>query len=604
MRSINKILIANRGEIALRVIRTATDMGIASVAVYADQDIAAPFAQAADEAWGLGGSTLESTYLDGEQILAIALEVGADAIHPGYGFLSEDASFARAVEDAGQAWIGPSGDVIEALGDKIHARQVAESVGVRPVPGISEPITTRADVDAFIAEHGFPIVIKRTDGGGGRGISVLRTPLDVDAFFARHAPESSAPVEDGELQSDLGVHFIERFVEIARHVETQCARDRQGTFHVVSTRDCSVQRRNQKLIEEAPAPFLPKGVEETLTDWSHRLFEAVDYVGVGTCEFLLEPDGSLWFLEVNPRLQVEHPVSEEVAGIDLVREQIRIAEGLTLSEPEPARGHSFEFRITSEDPAQGLTPTTGCAQHIHWPSGPGVRLELGLAEGDEVQTAFDSMLAKIVVTGADRAQALARSRRALDEFALEGVATPVPVYQDILEDPAFIGVDGFGVFTKWLETRFLPVHDYSDGGEGADTPLPAHIPRETYVIELDGRRMKLSVPSGLLSPSVKARPVQPLRSARQESRVHSTRSTGSERADGTLISPMQAIVVRIDVTPGAHVEEGQLMVVLEAMKMEKYILAPHTGTIADVLTSQGASVAAGDPLVRLEKESA
>lgn len=667
MRTINKILVANRGEIALRVVRTAVDMGIGTVAVYADQDIAAPFALAADEAWGLGGTTAEDTYLDADRILRLAMDTGADAVHPGYGFLSEHADFAQAVEDAGLAWIGPQGRVIEALGDKIRARRVAESCGVRPVPGVSDPISSRAEVESFVAEHGFPVVLKRADGGGGRGISVIRRPADLDHFFARHVPGAAragsaddglpddeggpafevteaapaprpphgadegdagqddaardgatpgatptpAPAEPGAADaSDLGLHFVERFVEVARHVETQCARDQQGHFRVVSTRDCSVQRRNQKLIEEAPAPFLPEGVDDLLLDWSRRLFEAVDYVGVGTCEFLLEPEGSLWFLEVNPRLQVEHPVSEEVAGIDLVREQIRIAEGLPLTPPAPHRGHSFEFRITSEDPAHDLVPTAGRAERVRWPSGPGVRLELGLAEGDEVQTAFDSMLAKIVVTGADREEALARSRRALSEFAIEGVPTPVPVYLDVLDDPAFIGTDGFTVSTRWLETRFLPVHAYHADDEGAAPAPPggvaevARSPRQTYVIELDGRRMSLTVPGGLLAPGTHPRPVQPLRAARQAARRTAAAPQGGTPADGTVVSPMQAIVVHVPVEVGAHVDEGDLVAVLEAMKMEKYVQAPLSGTVVEVFAPQGTSVTAGAPLLRIEKEQA
>lgn len=630
MRTINKILIANRGEVALRVIRTAADMGIASVAVYADQDMAAPFVRLADEAWGLGGTTAEETYLAQDKILEIALETGADAIHPGYGFLSENPVFARTVEDAGIAWLGPRGDVIEALGDKISARRVAEACDVAPVPGVSEPISSRAQVEEFIEAHGYPVVLKRADGGGGRGISVLREGGDVERFFARHTarptpgtpgevgPRPDTPTDEGapapvEASVDLGAHFVERFVEVARHVETQCARDSLGTFHVVSTRDCSVQRRNQKLIEEAPAPFLPDGVHDLLVESSRRLFDQVNYVGVGTVEFLLEPDGSVWFLEVNPRLQVEHPVSEEVAGIDLVREQVLIAMGLPLTAPVPPRGHSFEFRITSEDPAQELMPTAGRAQSVVWPSGPGVRLELGLAQGDEVVTAFDSMLAKIIVTGADREQALARSRRALGEFLIEGVATPVEVYQDIIDDPAFIGADGFGVSTRWLETVFLPRHDYSredvapsstataEAGTAAQPPAP----RQTYVIELDGRRVTLRLPEGIFAAGTQAphRPAQPLRGQRQE-RPGAPHQRSAVGADGTLASPMQAIVVQMCVRVGDHVEEGQLVAVLEAMKMEKYVQAPHAGVVTEVSTSQGASVAAGDPLLRIEKEQA
>jgi acetyl-CoA/propionyl-CoA carboxylase biotin carboxyl carrier protein len=598
LRTLHKILIANRAEIALRVIRTATDLGIDTVAVYADQDIDAPFVRAATEAWALGGTTTGQTYASASRILDLALRSGADAVHPGYGFLSEDPGFARAVADAGLVWLGPDAEVIRALGDKISARRIAEAADVPPVPGLSDPLSSRTEVEGFIAAHGFPVVLKRADGGGGRGISVLASPADVDLFFARHADDDV-----------LGACFIERFIEVARHVETQCARDALGSFRVVSTRDCSIQRRNQKLIEEAPAPFLPAGVDGRLDEWSRRLFERVGYVGVGTCEFLLEPDGHVWFLEVNPRLQVEHPVSEEVAGVDLVEEQIRIARGLPLTVPPPPRGHSFEFRITSEDPAHGLIPSAGRATGVSWPSGPGVRLELGLAEGDEVQTAFDSMLAKIVVTGATREQALARSRRALDEFSITGVPTPVSVYRDILDDPAFTGEDaGFSVSTRWLETRFLPAHDYSGDTEAAALPSgAAHADpaaqRRAYTIELDGRRRTLTLPQGLLAAvgaGGHARPAQPLRAARQAPRAAGAAAgpDAALRADGTLVAPMQAIVVHA-VPAGTHVEAGDLVVVLEAMKMEKHIQAPYAGTVTEIIADPGASVAPGDPLARI-----
>ncbi|MBF1159673.1 MAG: ATP-grasp domain-containing protein, partial [Thermobifida sp.] len=452
MRTINRILVANRGEIALRVCRTATDMGIATIAVYADQDMAAPHTREADEALSLGGDDAASTYLNGEKILAIALETGADAIHPGYGFLSENSEFARAVEDAGIAWLGPASSVIDALGDKIKARRVAEACGVAPVPGVSEPVTSREEVEAFIASAGYPVVLKRADGGGGRGISIIRSQADLDLFFARHTDAA-----------DLGAHFVERFVEVARHVETQSRVEMTWK--------------------------LPRA--------SRALFEYVDYVGVGTVEFLLEPDGNIWFLEVNPRLQVEHPVSEEVTGIDLVREQIRIAQGLPLTTPPEPRGHSFEFRVTSEDPSKDLTPTAGRLDEVHWPLGPGIRLELGIDQGDSVQTAFDSMIAKIIVTGADREQALARSRRALAEFSVQGVATPVPVYQDIINDPDFCGVGGFNISTRWFETTFMPQHDYSDLAVPAEASSTADLPRQTYIIELDGRRVSLTLPAGM-----------------------------------------------------------------------------------------------------------
>ena len=593
MRTINRILVANRGEIALRVCRTATDMGISTIAVYADQDMAAPHTREADEALSLGGDDAASTYLNGEKILAIALETGADAIHPGYGFLSENSEFARAVEDAGIAWLGPASDVIDALGDKIKARRVAEECGVAPVPGVSEPVTSREEVEAFITSAGYPVVLKRADGGGGRGISIIRSQADLDLFFARHTDAA-----------DLGAHFVERFVEVARHVETQSARDSLGNFHVISTRDCSVQRRNQKLVEEAPAPFLPEGAHETLVNASRALFEHVNYVGVGTVEFLLEPDGSIWFLEVNPRLQVEHPVSEEVTGIDLVREQIRIAQGLPLTTPPEPRGHSFEFRVTSEDPSKDLTPTAGRLDEVHWPLGPGIRLELGIDEGDSVQTAFDSMIAKIIVTGADREQALARSRRALAEFSVQGVATPVPVYQDIINDPDFCGVGGFNVSTRWFETTFMPQHDYSDLAVPAEASSTADLPRQTYIIELDGRRVSLTLPAGMFNaPSAAApRPPQPLRSASRRTATSAHQAGSHQGAPGDIVAPMQAIVVALAVADGDQVEEGQLVAVLEAMKMEKPLLAPRAGTVTSLSIKQGDTVTAGTRIAHIATE--
>ena len=590
MRTINRILVANRGEIALRVCRTATDMGIATIAVYADQDMAAPHTREADEALSLGGDDAASTYLNGDKILAIALETGADAIHPGYGFLSENSEFARAVEDAGIAWLGPSSSVIDALGDKINARRIAQACGVAPVPGVSEPVTSRDEVEAFIASAGYPVVLKRADGGGGRGISIIRTEADLDLFFARHTDAA-----------DLGAHFVERFVEVARHVETQSARDSLGNFHVISTRDCSVQRRNQKLVEEAPAPFLPEGAHDKLVEASRALFEHVDYVGVGTVEFLLEPDGNIWFLEVNPRLQVEHPVSEEVTGIDLVREQIRIAQGLALNTPPEPRGHSFEFRITSEDPSKDLTPTAGRLDEVHWPLGPGIRLELGIDQGDSVQTAFDSMIAKVIVTGADREQALARSRRALAEFSVQGVATPVPVYQDIINDPDFCGVGGFNVSTRWFETTFMSQHDYSDLATPAEASSTADLPRQTYIIELDGRRVSLTLPAGMFNaPSAPApRPPQPLRSTPRRSATSTHQAGPHQGAPGDIVAPMQAIVVALAVSEGDQVEEGQLVAVLEAMKMEKPLLAPRAGTVTSLSIKQGDTVTAGTRIAHI-----
>lgn len=601
---IQKILIANRSEIAARVIRTARDMGVGSVAVYADQDLTSRYTDLADEAYALEGETHAETYLNGDKLIAIAKEAGADAIHPGYGFLSEIPAFARAVAEAGLTWIGPTAESIEAVGDKISARRTAETHGVQPVPGLSDPVETREQVEEFLATYGYPAVLKRADGGGGRGISVLNSEADLATFMPAH-------------EHELDQYFIEKYVRSARHVETQCARDSHGNFHVVTTRDCSVQRRHQKLIEEAPAPFVSEESDQALRDASRRIFEGVNYVGLGTCEFLLDEDGSVYFLEVNPRLQVEHTVSEEVSGIDLVREQIRIANGEELTPVTEARGHSFEFRITSEDPANRLLPTAGVATTVRWPEGLGIRLESGLMPGDTVTPDFDSMLAKLVVTGPDRAQAIARSRRALAEVEIEGVATPVSIFQDVLDRAEFTAEDGeFGVTTRWFEDEYL-----SDDGAAAPAPAastgtePAEPEeRHSFIVEIDGKRSKLTLPATLLSAmggavAAPAKGAKPRATQRQPLRGSSNRSgtsRGHEAIDsnGLVSSPIQAIVVRVVVKPGQPVAEGDLLVVLESMKMESYVHAPVAGTVDDVSVSDGANVNPGSPLLRLITGSA
>lgn len=592
MSRIRRVLVANRGEIAVRIIRTLRDLGIGSVAVYADQDLGSPHAAMADQAYALGGTSPARTYLDAGRILEAARRAGADAIHPGYGFLSERADFARAVRAAGLAWIGPSPQAIERLGDKISARRLAIRCGVQPVPGTERPATAREQVRAFARDHGFPLVAKRPDGGGGRGIVVMREAADVDRFWS----------EQGE---GAGAFFLERFVEHARHVETQCARDAHGHFEVVTTRDCSLQRRRQKLIEEAPAPFVERPTERRLADWSRRLFEATDYVGLGTCEFLLEPGGSLYFLEVNPRLQVEHPVSEQVAGVDLVREQLRIAQGEELTPLPPARGHALEFRVTSEDPDADLAPTAGTVRALRFPQGPGVRIDSGVEPGQTVTPDFDSLLAKVVVTGQDRAQALARARRALAEFHIEGLATPVPLFREILERPEFTADSGrLGVDTTWLERTLLADRRApAPGAAPAASSSTAGVEpprRSTYVIEVDRRRVELTLPDSLVRPDAPdRRPTQPLR---QERGGRGAAVDAAVRADGVIAAPMQAIVVRIGAAAGARVEEGEVLAVLESMKMENFVHAPYAATVADVLVAQGDTVARGAPLVRLTRD--
>ena len=588
---IGTVLIANRGEIALRLVRGVSDRGLRSVAVYADQDRDAGYTAAADDAYALGGTTPAETYLNAAKILEIAQRSGADALHPGYGFLAENPEFAAAVRDAGIVWIGPSAESILALGDKVQARAVAQRVGVAPVPGTDQPLGGRQEVEDFIATHGYPIVIKQADGGGGRGITVITNETDLDNFFS------------GRDEATLGTFFVERFVEKARHIETQCGRDSHGNFTVYSTRDCSLQRRHQKMVEEAPAPFLTPEVEATLRDSSRRLFEGVDYVGLGTCEFLLEPNGSVYFLEVNPRLQVEHTVTEEVTGIDLVGEQLAIAAGESLTQAAQPRGHSFEFRITSEDPAAGLTPSLGTLTELCWPLGPGVRIDTGVTVGTEVTPDFDSMIAKLIVTGNSRNHALARSRRALDELRVSGVGTPVSLYRAIVDLDEFSG-DQLGIWTRWLEEQFLPgflagaaASADATGSAGA-SPLPEKPHMTHFAIEVNGQRHELALPSSMLMPQQSAetpRKPQPLRSQR-EGRAQ---SKAASQDPNLVTADLQAIVVRIACEPGQTVAEGDLVLVLESMKMEKYVHAPRAGVVKEILTQPGENVAPGTPLIRL-----
>ena len=600
-RSANRVLIANRGEIALRVVRTVRDLGGTSILPYTPEDLLSPAAELADKAHALPEG---SSYTDAAAILDLARRTGADAIHPGYGFLSERADFARAVMDADITWVGPSPEAMEALGDKMSARATAERAGVAPVPGITDSVTGPDAVIDFASAHGYPVALKRTDGGGGRGITVLASEEEV-----RSTPAFEAAAAGG------GALILEKFVTAARHIETQCARDGHGAFAVVSTRDCTLQRRNQKLLEEAPAPYLPEGLDARLTGASRRLLEAVDYVGVATCEFLLTPDGDLWFLEVNPRLQVEHCVSEEVTGVDLVEIQLRIAVGGHLGEIPAPRGHSVELRITCEDPARSLAPSTGAITRLRWPAGPGVRIESGVVEGDVVTPVFDPMLAKIVVTGSDRDQALRRARRALHETVVEGVTVCTALHEHVLGREEFTAADprgGLGVTTRWIETEVLPALADPDAAGPAPAPAPDNPrTRSSYVIELNGRRMQLTIPDGILgghgprlgvgypgAPS-RRRTQQPLR-GRPSARPGAHGAAESTAADPSVIpAPMQAIVTRICVEPGRRVSEGDLLVVLESMKMENYVHAPADATVADIPVSAGRTVAAGEVLVRM-----
>ncbi|WOF24149.1 biotin carboxylase N-terminal domain-containing protein [Microbacterium betulae] len=586
MPAIAKVLIANRGEIAVRIARAARDSGIASVAVYADQDRDALHTRLADEAYALEGSTSAETYLHIEKILSVARRAGADAVHPGYGFLAENAGFARAVQEAGLVWIGPSPEAIEALGDKVTARHVAEKVGAPLAPGTPGPVDTAEEVVAFAETAGLPIAIKAAYGGGGRGLKVARTVDEIPEMFDSATREAIAAFGRGEC-------FVEKYLDRPRHVETQCLADAEGNVVVVSTRDCSLQRRHQKLVEEAPAPFLTDAQNAVLYSASKAILREVGYTGAGTCEFLIGADGTISFLEVNTRLQVEHPVSEEVTGIDLVREQFRIAAGGTLGydDPQP-QGHSFEFRINGEDPGRGFLPQPGPINVFKTFGGPGIRLDSGVTAGDEVSGAFDSLLAKIVVTGRTREEALERSRRALDEFEVAGMPTVLPFHRKVVRDPAFTAGDGvFGVYTRWIETEFdndIPPWD----GELA-APRPEQ-PRHTVVVEVNGKRLEVSIPDRVTAPEGAAgRPaaVPPSR------RSHAPGAATAGASGDALTSPMQATVVKVAVEEGQQVVKGDLVVVLEAMKMEQPLHAHKDGRIGGIDASPGATVGAGHRLL-------
>ncbi|KJL41209.1 MULTISPECIES: acetyl/propionyl/methylcrotonyl-CoA carboxylase subunit alpha [Microbacterium] len=587
MPQIAKVLIANRGEIAVRVIRAARDAGKASVAVYADQDRDAMHARLADEAYALEGATSAETYLSIDKILSVARRSGADAVHPGYGFLAENAEFARAVIAAGLVWIGPSPEAIEALGDKVTARAVAEKVGAPLAPGTPGPVAGADEVVAFAEEVGLPIAIKAAYGGGGRGLKVARTIDEVPELFESATREAITAFGRGEC-------FVEKYLDKPRHVETQCLADAAGNVVVISTRDCSLQRRHQKLVEEAPAPFLSEEQNKTLYESSKAILKEVGYVGAGTCEFLIGADGTISFLEVNTRLQVEHPVSEEVTGIDLVREQFRLAEGeeLGYDDPKP-EGHSIEFRINGEDPGRGFLPQPGPIHVFKTFGGPGIRLDSGVTAGDSVSGAFDSLLAKIIVTGRDRAEALERSRRALDEFEVSGLPTVLPFHRAVVRDPAFIAEDGrFGVFTRWIETEF--VNDIAPWDGELSEPTPAEA-RHTVVVEVAGRRLEVSLPDRVVAPvGVAGRPaaVPPSR------RSHAPSVVAGASGDAVK-SPMQATVVKVAVEEGQQVVKGDLVIVLEAMKMEQPIQAHKDGVIGAINADPGTTVSAGHQLLTI-----
>ncbi len=594
---ITKVLIANRGEIAVRITRAAKDAGISSVAVYADQDRDAMHVKLADEAYALHGTTGPETYLVIDKIIDIAKRSGANAVHPGYGFLAENAEFARAVIVAGLIWIGPSPEAIEQLGDKVSARHVAEKVGAPLAPGTLNPVSGAEEVLDFVRQHGVPVAIKAAYGGGGRGIKVAYHEHEVAELFESATREAIAAFGRGEC-------FVEKYLEKPRHVETQCLADAYGNVVVVSTRDCSLQRRHQKLVEEAPAPFLTPEQNARLYEASKAILKEVGYQGAGTCEFLVAQDGTISFLEVNTRLQVEHPVSEEVTGLDLVREQFRLAEGGRLDYDDPkVTGHSFEFRINGEDAGRNFMPAPGPVKLFKAPSGPGVRVDTGVESGDEISGSFDSMVAKLIVTGATRGEALARARRALDEMQVEGLPTVLPFHRKIVNDPAFIGVepggyDGgavgrFGIYTRWIETEWnndiepwAGVHDGSTAGSDE---------RNSVVVEVDGKRIEVSLPKRLLSAGGAAPSAGPA-----PKRKSSGGASGGGASGNAVKAPMQSTVVKIAVAVGDTVNQGDLVVVLEAMKMEQPMNAHKSGTVKAIGAEVGATVPAGTMLIEIE----
>ncbi|MZG01763.1 biotin carboxylase N-terminal domain-containing protein [Streptomyces sp. SID5614] len=574
-----KVLIANRGEIAVRVARACRDAGIASVAVYAEPDRDALHVRAADEAFALGGDTPAASYLDMAKVLQAAADSGADAIHPGYGFLSENAEFAQAVLDAGLTWIGPPPAAIRDLGDKVAARHIAQRAGAPLVAGTPDPVAGSDEVVAFAEQNGLPIAIKAAFGGGGRGLKVARTLEEIPELYDSAVREAVAAFGRGEC-------FVERYLDKPRHVETQCLADTHGNVVVVSTRDCSLQRRHQKLVEEAPAPFLTQAQNDELYAASKAILKEAGYVGAGTVEFLVGLDGTISFLEVNTRLQVEHPVTEEVTGIDLVREMFRIADGEELGYGDPAvRGHSFEFRINGEDPGRNFLPAPGTVTLFAPPTGPGVRLDAGVESGSVIGPAWDSLLAKLVITGATREQALQRAARALAEFQVEGMATAIPFHRAVVTDPAFTA-DPFTVHTRWIETEF--VNEIKPFAAPADADAEDEAGRETVVVEVGGKRLEVSLPSSLgmsLARTGLAAGAKPKRRA--------AKKAGTAASGDSLASPMQGTIVKIAVEEGQEVKEGDLVVVLEAMKMEQPLNAHRSGTIKGLTAEVGASISSG-----------
>ncbi|MGV0334897.1 ATP-binding protein [Corynebacterium kroppenstedtii] len=586
-KKITKVLVANRGEIAVRVIRAAKDAGIPSVAVYAEPDAEAPFVHLADEAFALGGQTSADSYLNFDKILDAAKKSGANAIHPGYGFLSENGDFAEAVENAGLIWIGPSPDSIRKLGDKVTARHIALAANAPMAPGTKEPVKDADEVVEFAKEHGLPIAIKAAFGGGGRGMKVAHSLDEVRDLYDSAVRESMAAFGRSEC-------FVERYLDKARHVECQVVADMHGNYVVVSTRDCSLQRRFQKLVEEAPAPFLTDEQNERLHQSAKDICREAGYYGAGTVEYMVADDGLISFLEVNTRLQVEHPVSEEVTGWDLVREQFRIAEGKELSRKEDPipNGHAIEFRINGEDPGSNFMPAPGTVTKYVEPSGPGVRMDSGINEGEVIGGQFDSMLAKLIVWGKDRNQALARSARALDEYQVEGLATVIPFDRHIVKNPAFVG-DGssFGVYTKWIEQEWMetnPIEPYAGDTDADEDTTPS----QKVVVEIDGRRVEVALPGDLALGGGNG--------GAKKKKSKKRRGGGKAVSGDAVVAPMQGTIIKVNVEEGQEVQEGETVVVLEAMKMENPVKATKSGTVTGLDVEEGKGVSKGDPLMDLK----
>ena len=582
-KKISKVLVANRGEIAVRVIRAARDAGIASVAVYAEPDAQAPFASLADEAFALGGTTSAESYLVFDKILDAAEKSGADAIHPGYGFLSENADFAQAVIDAGLTWIGPSPESIRDLGDKVTARHIAERAEAPMAPGTKDPVAGADEVQSFAMEYGLPVAIKAAFGGGGRGMKVAYSAEEIPELFESATREATSAFGRGEC-------FVERYLDRARHVEAQVLADKHGNVVVVGTRDCSLQRRFQKLVEEAPAPFLTDEQRASIHESAKRICREAGYYGAGTVEYLVGADGLISFLEVNTRLQVEHPVSEETTGLDLVREQFRIAEGheLSLKEDPTPRGHAFEFRINGEDAAANFMPAPGTIVKYSEPAGPGVRVDSGVVQGSVIGGQFDSMLAKLIVWGPDRETALRRSARALSEYTVEGLPTVIPFDQAVVADPAFAAEDGnFGVYTKWIEEEWdnqLPAHDDSTDAEAAEAE-----PSQVHTVEIDGRRIEVALPASFGANGA----------PRKKKKRKGSGAKAAVSGDA-VTSPMQGTVIKVNVEEGQEVTEGEVLLVLEAMKMENPVKAHKAGTVTGLAVEAGASTTKGSVLLEIK----